>query len=91
MTRQELDVCTQADIDHCCPAELVDLQTVTIDRTLPVVHRVSQFLEQIRNPYLFKVDDMVVKVNYSGEKPFQTMLTELLTAQGSPVLVGSDS
>ena len=42
--------------------QLVDIRDVKIDRTLPTEERIRSFVEQIRDPYKFKVGDVVVKV-----------------------------
>ena len=43
--------------------QLVD---VKIDRTLPTEERIRSFVEQIRDPYKFKVGDVVVKVSFAN-------------------------
>ena len=45
--------------------ELVDIRTVKIDRNLPSDERIRSFIEQIKNPYCFKVGDTVVKVSFA--------------------------
>jgi len=46
--------------------QLVDIRDVKIDRTLPTEERIRSFVEQIRNPYKFKVGDVVVKVSFAN-------------------------
>ena len=81
MNRQSLKQCAHADINTCNPGDLVDLQDVTIDTTLPVSRRISQFLHQVHNPYLFKVDGVVVKVHFGGDRPLASTLAGLLMRQ----------
>ena len=45
---------------------LVDIRDVKIDRTQPVEERMKSYVEQIRNPYLFKVGNTVVRVSYAN-------------------------
>ncbi len=45
---------------------LVDIRDVRIDRTLPVEERMKSYVEQIKNPYMFKVGDTVVRVSYAN-------------------------
>ena len=47
-------------------ASLVDIRDVEIDKTLPVEDRMKSYVEQIKNPYIFKVGDTVVRVSYSN-------------------------
>ena len=45
---------------------LVDSRDVKIDRTQPVEERMKSYVEQIKNPYLFKVGNTVVRVSYAN-------------------------
>lgn len=45
---------------------LVDIRDVRIDRSQPVEERMKSYVEQIKNPYLFKVGNTVVKVSYAN-------------------------
>ncbi len=47
-------------------ASLVDIRDVKIDRKLPVEERIKSYVEQVKNPYLFKVGDTVVRVSYAN-------------------------
>ena len=44
---------------------LVDIRDVRIDRTLPIEERVKSYVEQVKNPYMFKVGNTVVRVSYA--------------------------
>lgn len=46
--------------------ELVDLKSVVIDRSLPVEQRVHSYIQQIKNPYFFRVGNTPVRVSYSN-------------------------
>ena len=46
--------------------QLVDIRDVKIDRTLPTEQRIRSFVEQIKDPYKFKVGDVVVKVSFAN-------------------------
>lgn len=48
-------------------AELVDIRDVVIDKSLPLEDRVKSYVEQIKDPYCFKVGDVVVRVSYAGK------------------------
>lgn len=81
MSRQLLAECALADINACNPQDLVDLKDVTIHANLPVPDRISLFVDQVRNPYLFKVDGLVVKVNFGGSRSLRSALSSLLMSQ----------
>ena len=45
---------------------LVDILDVKIDRSKPVEERMKSYVEQIKNPYLFKVGNTIVRVSYAN-------------------------
>ncbi len=48
-------------------AELVDIRDVVINKSLTLEERVKSYVEQIKDPYCFKVGDVVVRVSYAGK------------------------
>lgn len=44
---------------------LVDIRSVKIDPAQPVEERMRSYVEQIKNPYMFKVGSTVVRVSYA--------------------------
>ena len=69
------------DLSTCDIESLVDLREIKIDTAKPVIDRVNSYFSQIKNPYLFKVDDVVVKVKYGNGKTFLDSLTTILTME----------
>lgn len=45
---------------------LVDIRDVKIDRSKSVEERMKSYVEQIKNPYLFKVGNTIVRVSYAN-------------------------
>ena len=62
---------------------LVDLRDVKIDLSKSVPEKMNDYFEQIKNPYLFKVGDVRVKVSFGGERSFTDVL-------GSAILNGAN-
>lgn len=48
-------------------SELVDIRDVVIDKSMTLEERVKSYVEQIKDPYCFKVGDVVVRVSYAGK------------------------
>lgn len=48
-------------------SELVDIRDVVIDKSLTLEERVRSYVEQIKDPYCFKVGDVVVRVSYADK------------------------
>ena len=84
MSRQtDLNGLKHIDIEQCEPDQLVDLRSVSVDKSLPVPERIRSFVDQVKNPYLFKVDDIAVKVEFSSGKSFEDSLLSFLLAEKS--------
>lgn len=44
---------------------MLSIRDVKIDKSLPTEKRIKSYVEQIKNPYKFKVGDVIVKVSFS--------------------------
>ncbi len=69
-----------ADVSACNIDELVDLKDVKVNNKTPLDRRADDFIAQVGNPYLFRVNDVVVKVEFGGGKDFSEMLTDVIVA-----------
>lgn len=79
MTAEDLESMKKVDLRSVDRNSLVDLQKISIDHSLPIEQRVKNFVTKVKNPYCFKVGDVVVKVafNHDGnsfEEQFEKML-----------------
>ena len=79
MTMEQLLRCHQADIYDCAADNLTDLKQVDISPHLPTPMRMEQYLEQVGNPYLFRVDKLIVKVSFGGNQDLSSKLHGLMT------------
>ena len=61
MTLEEMKA---VDIRMVDPETLVDIRDVHIDTSLPKEERMRSFLKQIKNPYVFKYKDVVIKTSF---------------------------
>lgn len=77
--KNDVDTLKSVDIRSVEKSSLVDLNSVHIDESKPVQERVLYFLQQIQNPYCFRIGDVAVKVNYKSDGPsFQQNFEDLL-------------
>ena len=75
------DISSMKDVDirSVDKSNLVDLDSIQIDSTKPVQERVQSFLQQIQNPYCFRIGEVAVKVNYRSDGPsFQQNFEDVL-------------
>lgn len=75
-----LNTFRNAEISVCNADELVDLRNIKANRKAPLKRRAEDFIAQVGNPYLFKVNDVVVKVEFGGGKDFSEILTDAILA-----------
>ncbi len=75
MDRQTLKNMAQTDINTVPKESLVDIKDVTINMDKQKQERISDFLQQIKNPYCFICNGIIVKISFSSNE--QT-LEELL-------------
>ena len=78
LDKSQLARCKEVDVSSCDINSLVDLREINIDTTKPVPQRMESFLEQVQNPYVFKVGDIVMKVDYGNGKQFAEAFTDIL-------------
>ena len=52
-------------INDVNPNDLIDINDVVIDDSLPVTERMKGFIKQIKNPYCYKCGDIVVKIKFA--------------------------
>ena len=55
-----------------------DLKTLTIDKTKPQKERLKQFITEVKNPYMVRVGDTLVKIEFTGGRSFSDALTTAL-------------
>ena len=70
-----------ADILSCNANDLVELTSTQVNRNATLKQRTSDFIAQVGNPYLFKVYDTVVKVEFGDGKDFSEMLADVINAR----------
>ena len=55
------------DVRTVDPETLVDVTCIVIDESLSKEERKAEYLRQVKNPYCFRVGDVVVKNVYSND------------------------
>ena len=60
---------------------LVDIRDVKVDRSLPVEDRIRSYVEQVRDPYCFRVGDVKVRVSFaSNGRTLNDSFTDMLAS-----------
>lgn len=63
-----LEEMKNVDVRTVRPETLVDRSGVRIDQSLPRKERLKQFIRQVKNPYCYLDDGVVVKVSFAETK-----------------------
>ncbi len=53
----------------------VDLKTLTVDKTKSQPERLRQFVTDVKNPYMVRVGDIMVRIEFTGGRSFSDALT----------------
>lgn len=71
---KQLQEMKQVDIKTVDKSTLVDISTVTIDTSLPPVDRIVDYIRQVKNPYCYLDNGMVVKISFAGKRSMEEAL-----------------
>ena len=61
-------------------SSLTELKGISVDTSQPTANRMISFAKQIKNPYLFKVGEIAVKVEYGEGHNLSDALVDILNA-----------
>ena len=79
-----IDELRRVDVRTVDKETLADMSGVALDPSLPKVERMTRFLEQVKNPYCFRLGDMVIKLEFADNAPpLQDVMTSFLFRQKS--------
>lgn len=67
LNTQQLDAMSRMSLSEVNRNTLVDIASVHIDTSLPAVERMESYLQQVKNPYLFRSGDIAVRVCFSAD------------------------
>lgn len=68
-TKNQLDLCRAQNIQNIPINELSDINSIAVDKSLPTALRILSFIDQVGNPYCFRVGDVKVKIGYAANGP----------------------
>jgi len=65
----DFDAMKNIPLDQINRDNLIDIQSITVDKTLTKEERIADFIRQIGNPYCFKCGKFIVKARYADNGP----------------------
>ncbi len=82
ITTTELNIMKNQDFMTCDENQLVDIRDISVDSTKNKQDKLLDFIEKIKNPYLFKVGDIIVKVKFAdNNKSFQERMENIILSK----------
>ena len=79
ITNNQLNLCKAINIQDADVTELRDINSIIVDKSQPTALRILSFIEQVGNPYCFRVGDVKVKIGYASNGPtLQNCLENIL-------------
>ena len=77
--KRQLVKMKKEDIHSISPEDITDMKDIKIDKSLSPEKRVISLLEQVANPYVYKVGETIVKISFSGNgKTLQDCMEDYL-------------
>lgn len=73
---------SEADIRTVDPKELVDIADVKIRDDLPILERIRDYIEQIKNPYCYLSHGTVVKIRFTGSRTLEECISSCISMEG---------
>ena len=78
LDKTDLKMLQNADIESCDKNSLTDIKNINIDAGLPSVSKIKSIVEHVGNPYLFKVGEIAVKLEFEGRVSFNKAFANLI-------------
>ena len=78
MTRKELEKLSAVDLKNVDAKNLVDLKNVNIRKDLPFRERIMNYIQQVKNPYCYISNGVVVKLSFAGTRKLEDCIKDYL-------------
>lgn len=78
---EKLKKMAEVDIRTVDKETLVDIKDVEIDKTLPKQERVMEYIRQIKNPYCYLCNGVIVKISFSGNRKLEDCISDCISMQ----------
>lgn len=77
-TKSQLYECRKVDFNSCKINDLPDVTKLKINVEEPIINRAGKYFKDIKNPYIFRVDDIGVKINCCGENDLSKSIINIV-------------
>ena len=79
--KEKLERCKNVSLEDINPDEVDEITSIKIDKRKSSNERILDFLNKVKNPYIFKVNGKLVRIRFSEttDKTADDCLTSVLT------------
>lgn len=60
-------------------SKLKDIRKVKVDTSLPTEQRLENYIDQIKNPYVFKYGKQVIRIHFAGEESIDERIAHYIS------------
>ena len=79
-SKEELKKCRSADICSCDINKLTDVTNLKVDVSESIIDRARKYFQSVRNPYMFRVGDVGVKINCGKGKKLSDSIIDIVNS-----------
>ena len=77
--REKLERCKNISLNEVNPDDVDELSSIKINTIMNPVNRIIDFISKTKNPYIFKVNGKLVKIEFSkNDKSSEESLTNVI-------------
>ena len=76
---EKLERCRNINLEDVTLDDVDEVSSIKIDRRKPSSERILEFITKVKNPYIFKVNEKLVRIRFSDtDKTAEDCLTRVL-------------
>ena len=77
--REKLERCKNISLDEVNPDDVDELSSIKINTRMNPVNRIIYFISKTKNPYIFKVNGRLVKIEFcNNDKKAEDSITSVI-------------
>ena len=80
-TPEEMQEMAEIDIRTVDTSSLVDIEQVQIQTELPQEERIADYIRQIKNPYCYLSNGVIVKISFAGRDTLEECLSRCIMSE----------
>ena len=80
-TPEEMQEMAGIDIRTVDTSSLVDIEQVQIQTGLPQEERIADYIRQIKNPYCYLSNGVIVKISFAGRDTLEECLSRCIMSE----------